>query len=104
LSITKIDDKFDEVSDIGKKMTRALKLNEIAHTEPILSITVKDTYAKIEFNIVKGCKSKDYPDRNAITDLEKLKNKYEPVSAPSMVNLDKQSRASFLKKCQDPEV
>jgi hypothetical protein len=53
---------------------------------------------------VKGCKSKDYPDWNVVIAWEKLKNKYEPVSAPSMLKLDKQYRDSSLKKGQDPEV
>ena len=53
---------------------------------------------------MRGCKSKDYPDGNATTAWEKLKNKYEPTSAPSMVKLDKQFRDSSLKKGEDPEV
>jgi gag-polypeptide of LTR copia-type len=55
-------------------------------------------------NIVRGCKSKDYPERNATSAWEKLKNKYEPTSALSMVKLHKQFRESSLKKGEDPEV
>ena len=104
LSISKVDDVFDEISEEGKKMTKVIELNEIAYTELILSIDVKASYGKIAFNIVKGCKTKDYPDGNAASAWEKLKNKYEPVSAPSMVKLDKQFRELTLKKGQDPEV
>ena len=46
-------------------MINAIELNEIAHTELILSIDVKNINGKIAFNIVKGCKSKDHPDGNA---------------------------------------
>jgi hypothetical protein len=53
---------------------------------------------------VEYCKRKDYPDGNTVNSWEKLKNKYEPVSAPSMVKLDKQSRYSSRKKGQYPEV
>jgi hypothetical protein len=35
---------------------------------------------------------------------ERLKNKYEPVSAPSILKLEKQFRELSLKKGQDPEV
>jgi hypothetical protein len=35
---------------------------------------------------------------------DKLNNKYKPMSAPSMVKLDKQFRNSVLKKYEDPEV
>jgi hypothetical protein len=45
----------------------------------------------------------DYSDGNVVIAWGKLKNKYEPVSAPSMVKLNKQYRDSSLKKCQDPE-
>jgi hypothetical protein len=61
------------------------------------------SYGKIPFKTVKAWKSKDYLDGNAITSWKKLKNKYEPVSAPSMVKLQKQFRYSSLKKVQDPE-
>jgi hypothetical protein len=43
----------------------------------------------------------EYPDGNATTASEKLKNKYD---TPSMVKLDKQFRDSSLKKGEDPEV
>jgi hypothetical protein len=70
----------------------------------LLSIDVKTSFGKFAFNIVRGCMSKDYPDGNATTACEKLKNKYEPTSAPSMVKLNKQFRFSSLKKGEDPEV
>jgi hypothetical protein len=104
LSILKAYKEFNEVSDTRKKMARTIKLNEIAYTEHILSIDVKASYGKIVFNIVKRCKIKDYPDGNAVTAWEKLKNKCEPISAPNMVKLDKQFKSSSLKKSQYPEV
>jgi gag-polypeptide of LTR copia-type len=85
-------------------LSRAIELNEITYTKLILFIHVKTSNGKIAFNIVKGCKGKDYPDGNAAVAWEKLKNKYEPVSAPSMVKLDKQFRELPHKKSQDPEV
>jgi hypothetical protein len=97
-------DKFDEVSEIGKKMARIIELTEIAYKELNLSIDVMAIYDKIAFNIFKGFTIKDYPDVNAVVSWERLKNKYEPVSATSMVKLDKQFRDSSLKKGQDPEV
>jgi gag-polypeptide of LTR copia-type/Zinc knuckle len=36
--------------------------------------------------------------------VERLKNKYEPISAPSIVKVEKQFRGLALKKGQDPEV
>jgi hypothetical protein len=73
--------------DIGKKMARSIKLNVISYTDLIHSIDVKASYGNIALNIVRGCKSNNYPDGTAVSSWEKLKNKYEPVSAPSMIKL-----------------
>jgi hypothetical protein len=61
------------------------------HTQN-LSIDVKTSNRKIAFNIVKGCKRKDHPDGNVAIAWDKVQNKYKPMSAPSMVKLDKQCR------------
>jgi hypothetical protein len=79
-------------------------MNEIAYTELILSIDVKTSSGKIAFNLIEGCKSKEYPDGNTAIAWERLKNKYEPISAPSLVKLEKQFRELSLKKGQDPEI
>jgi hypothetical protein len=85
LSIPKVDEEIDEPSDIGKKKSIIIESNKIAYTELILSIDVKASNGKVAFNIVRGCKTKDYPYGDGAIPWEKLKNKYEPVSAPSMV-------------------
>jgi hypothetical protein len=66
-----------------------INLNNIAYTELILSISVKNSSGKVVFNIFKGCKSKEYPDGNAAIAWERLKNKHETISAPSLVTLEK---------------
>ena len=81
-----------------------IELNEIAYTELILLIDVKTSSGKVAFNLIKGCKSKDYPDGNAAVAQERLKNKFEPISAPSLVKLEKQFRELSLRKGQDPEI
>jgi hypothetical protein len=53
--------------------------------------------------LVKVCKSKEYPDGNAAIAWKRHKNKFGPVSAPSMVKLEKQFRTSSLKKGENPE-
>jgi hypothetical protein len=99
-----VDEEIDETSEIGKKKSIIIELNEIAYTELILSIDVKGSSGKVAFKIIRGCKTKDYLDGNGAIAWERLKNKYEPVSAPSMVKLEKQFRELSLKKGQDPEV
>jgi hypothetical protein len=104
LSILKVYGNFDEGTESGKKKSIAIELNEIAYTDLILSINVKTSSGKVAFNLIKGCKSKDYPDGNAAIAWERLKNKYELISDPSLVKLEKQFRELSLKKGQDPEI
>jgi hypothetical protein len=99
-----VDEEIDETSDIGKKKYIIIKLNEIAYTELILWIDIKASSGKVAFNIIRGRKTKYYPNGNNGISRERLKNKYDPVSAPSKVKLEKQFRGLSLKKCLDLEV
>jgi hypothetical protein len=85
-------------SEERKKITIAADMNEF------LSIDDKTRSGKVAFNLVKGCKNKDYADGNASMAWEILKNKFEPSSAPSLVKLEKQFRKCSLKKGQDPDI
>jgi hypothetical protein len=67
------------------------------HTELILSIDDKTRNGKVVFKFVKCCKNKDFVDGNASMDWDRLRKKFEPQSAPSVVKMD-------LKKGQDPDV
>jgi hypothetical protein len=87
-----VDEEIDETSEIGKMKSIIIKLNQIAYTELILSIDIKTSSGEVAFNIIREYKTKDYPDGNGAIAWERLKNKYEPVSAPSMVELEKQFR------------
>jgi hypothetical protein len=62
LSIPKVDEEIDETSEIGKKKSIIIELNEIPYTEVFLLIDVKASNGKVAFNIIGGCKTKDYPD------------------------------------------
>ena len=53
--------------------------------------------------MVKGCKNKDYTEGNAAMAWERLKNKYEPTSAPSLVKTERLFRQSSLSKNEDPD-
>jgi hypothetical protein len=99
-----VDEKFDEGIESGKKKSIAIEMNEIVYTELFLLIDVKTSSGKVAFNLIQGCKSKDYPDGNAAFAWERLKKKYEPISAPSLVKLEKQFGELSLKKGQNPEI
>jgi hypothetical protein len=91
-------------SEEGKKLTIAAGMNQLTYSELIFSIDDKTSSGKLAFNLVKGCKNKDYADWNASMSWEKLKNKFELTSAPSLVKLEKQFHQCSLKKGQDPDI
>jgi gag-polypeptide of LTR copia-type len=97
-------DVIHEKTEEGKKLLWIADLNEIAFTELILSIDVSNRNGKIAFGIVKSCKSKEFEDGNAALDWEKLKKKYDPISAPSLVKTERMFRESRLGKNEDPEI
>jgi hypothetical protein len=102
LSVIYVDEEIDKTSDIVKKKSMIIELNEIKYIELILSIDVKASSGKVAFDIIRGCKTMDYPDVNGDISWKRLKNKYESVSAPSLVKLEKQFRELSLKNGQEP--
>ena len=85
LKVPKSSEELEDKTEEGRKLIKNSDLNELAFTELILSIDVSNSSGKISFGIVKGCKSKDYEDGNATLAWEKLKKKFDPVSAPTLV-------------------
>jgi hypothetical protein len=83
LQIPKTSEELEEKSEEGRRMMKNADLNELAFTELILSIDVSNSSGKIAFGILKSCKTKDYEDGNAAHAWEKLKKKFDPVSAPT---------------------
>ena len=80
-------------------MLMTADLNELAYTELTLSFGDKTSSGKVAFNLVKACKNKDYVDDNAFMAWERLKNKFEPVSAPSLVKMEKNNFVNvFLRR------
>jgi hypothetical protein len=73
-------------------------LNELAYTELILFINVRSSSGKLAFKMMKGCRNKDYIEDNAAMAWARLKNKYEPNSAPSLVKTERMFRQSSLCK------
>jgi hypothetical protein len=59
------DEDFEVDTEEEKKLRIAADMNELAYTELILSIDDKTSNGKVAFNLVKGCKNKDYADGNA---------------------------------------
>jgi hypothetical protein len=94
-----INKKIDE----GKSTLKISDSNELAYKELILSIDVRTISGKVAFNMVKGCKNKDYTEGNAAMAWERLKNKYEPISAPSLLKTERMFRQSSFCKNEDKD-
>jgi hypothetical protein len=54
--------------------------------------------------MVKGCKNKDYTERNVTMAWERLKNKYQPTSDPSLVKKERMFRQIFFSKNDFPDL
>jgi hypothetical protein len=104
LSIPRVDEEIDEESESGMKKSAIIKLNEITYAKLIISIDIKTSNGKVVFNPFKCCKSINYSDGNVVIAWKRLKSKYEPISAPSLVKLENQFGGVSLKKDEDPEV
>jgi hypothetical protein len=102
--IPKSSEVFDEKTFEGKRMLRIIDLNDMAFTKLVLSIDVSRKSGKIAFGIVKSCKTKDCEDGHAGLDCEKLKKKYNPVSAPSLVKTERLFRECKLGKVKIPKL
>jgi tellurite resistance-related uncharacterized protein len=103
VKVPRNDEDYDMESEEGKKLTIAADINELVYAELFLSIDDKTSNGKVAFNLVKGCKKKDYEDGNASMTWERLKSNFEQSSAPLLVKLEKQFRQCSLKG-QDPDI
>jgi hypothetical protein len=66
--------------------------------EMILSIDVSSIRREIAFETIKNCKIKDFEDYHAALAWEKLRRKFNSISAPSLVKKRACSgRVSFMK-------
>jgi hypothetical protein len=65
VNVPRTNEDYDMESEEGKKLTIAADMNELTYTELILSIDDKTSNGKVAFNLVRGCKNKDYANGNA---------------------------------------
>ena len=86
LPIPKTNDEINEETDEGKTTMKIFDSNELAYTQLILFIDVMTSSGKVAFNMVQ---ERDHNEGNAAMAWERLKNKYEPTSAPSLVKSER---------------
>jgi hypothetical protein len=65
VKVSRTDKDHDLESVEAKKLTIAADMNGLTYTELILSIDDKTSSGEVAFDLVKGCKNKDYADGNA---------------------------------------
>jgi hypothetical protein len=94
---------FDEDTPEGLATKKLMDLNNLAYSELILPMDIEQPGGKVAFGIVKGSKSASYMDRNGHITWTHLLAKYAPKTAPSVVKLEREFRASKLKKGKDPD-
>jgi hypothetical protein len=85
LQIPKTPEEFEEKSEEGRRMMKNDDLNKLAFTELMISIDVSKTGGKLVFGVLKSCKTKDYEDGKTRVAWQKVKKKFDPVSAPTLV-------------------
>jgi hypothetical protein len=70
----------------------------------IHSTDVRSSRAKVVFIIIKECNCRNYTDGNSALACDMLKNKFDPVSVPSLVKTERAFRKRKLEKEEDPEI
>jgi hypothetical protein len=89
-------EEINENTEERKFLMKNADLNEMAYKVLILSIDVRSSSGKIVFNIIKGYKSRDNNDGNSALVWDKLNKKFDSVSAPSLVKVERAFRQSNL--------
>ena len=74
-------------TDREKKVTELVELNELGYEDLILSINGESASGKVAFNLVKNCKTTEFPEGNCKLAWEPLVAKYAPKPAPSLLKL-----------------
>ena len=70
----------------------------------MLSIDTSTAAEKVAFHIIKGCKTKDYPNGNAPKAWKRFCDKYIDKSAPTLIKIKRNFAKSRLKiNTKDPE-
>jgi hypothetical protein len=80
--IPRTDEDYDMKLEEGKKLMIVADMIEFAYIELILLIDDKTISVKVAYNLVKRRKHKDHTDGKASVAWERLRNKFEPSSAP----------------------
>ena len=101
MRIPKTDDIYKMDSEEREKLMVPADMNKLAYIELIFTLNYKTKSGKVIFNFAKGYKNKDYEEDNEAMSWEKLKNKCEPTSNPSLVKTLRIFKTSSLGKMKN---
>ena len=102
--IPKSGDTLDETTEEGKKKAKIRKANSKAYTDLVMCMDCAEAGGRVAMNIVRRSKTKDYKYGHARNAWLKLKERYEPKSAPSRAKLQRQFYAAKCRQKEDPEL
>ena len=95
---------MDAIQADEKEQIIINNLNKEEFEEFVSSIDTSTAAGKVSFRIIKGCKTKDYPNGNAPKSWKRLCDKYIYKSAPTLIKIKRKIAKSRLKKnTKDPE-
>ena len=99
--VPKSTEDEDKLTDEQKQEK---KWNEKAYADLVLSMDTDKPSGRVAFNIIRGTKTAEYADGNAALAWKRLKRKYEPNTAPTLMKLTQLYQNARLKKGRDPDV
>ena len=88
-------------SDADKETVKLGDSNALGYEDLILSINGSTKAGKVAFNLVKNCKTDEFPEGNYKLAWDRLVNKYSPKTAPSYIELKKKFTNSILESSSD---
>ena len=98
------DEQLDLATTEGKEKQDIRDKNELAFEELILSIETSSGPGRVAFQIVKACKTTELADGDAAMAWKRLRAKYAPRTAPSLLEMRMQFQNSRLDDPdQDPD-
>jgi hypothetical protein len=99
-----IDIPISTKEDLTDDEKKVLKLNSKAYGDLVSSIDMTKSGGSVAFHMIKSTKVKGFEKGNAKLAWQKMVNKYEPKTAPTLSKINKEFYGAKLKDKSDPNV
>ena len=91
-------------TEMTEKAKEVNEKNEEAYEDLILSISGETEMGRVVFQMVKGSKTKDFPDGDCCVAWKRLNEKFEPTTTQSRLDLKREFQSLVLKGRNDPDI